>query len=291
MNLKKKIILMPVYNDWASLNKLLKNINSQARKMYTKFNIFIVNDNSTKKIKIISKNLSQINNIEVLNLSKNMGNQIAIGVGLKYLRRKKNISEIIVMDSDGEDSPFKLNKILDILKKNKECFVFASRLKRNENFFLRFLNNIRLIFTLFLTGKYIDYGNFSCFNSKNLKKITDKKENFLAYCSHATNLFNIIKVPIKKDLRYLGNSKANFRFLLGHSLNIISIFYFRVILLSFLYLLIFFVFAFYEIINMNIFLIFLILILFFNFNIFNRIISQRDMLYYNKYIIDIIKIK
>ena len=71
------------------------------------------------------------------------------------------------MDSDGEDSPFVLNKMLKILEANKDKFVFASRLSRHENFFLKFLNKIRLIMTFLLTGKYINYGNFSCFNFEN----------------------------------------------------------------------------------------------------------------------------
>ena len=82
------------------------------------------------------------------------------------------------MDSDGEDSPFALHKMLKVLEKNKDKFVFASRASRKENFILKFLNNIRLIFTYLMTGKYINYGNFSCFNFSKLKKIVNRKRNF-----------------------------------------------------------------------------------------------------------------
>lgn len=292
MKFKKKIIIiMPVYNDWASLNKLLKNINLQARRMLTDFNILIVNDNSTNKIKVNKKNLDKIKSIEILNLKKNMGNQIAIGIGLKHLSMKKRVNKIIIMDSDGEDSPFQLNKMLDVLKKNKGKFIFASRKKRNENFFLKFLNSIRLVLTMLVTGKYINYGNFSCFDFKNLKKIANKKETFLAYCSSATKLFDIIKVPIEKELRYLGKSKAKFKFLFEHSLNIISVFFIRTILFSILYLLIMFSLASHYFNNLELLIILSILFFLFNCIIFYQYNSQKDVLYYYKYVIKIIKIK
>ena len=43
-------ILIPVYNDWQSVFKLLKNINSEISTLPHEFSVIIVNDSSTEPI-------------------------------------------------------------------------------------------------------------------------------------------------------------------------------------------------------------------------------------------------
>ena len=116
------------------------------------------------------------------------------------------------MDSDGEDSPFVLDKMLKVLEKNKNKFVFASRASRKENLILKFLNNIRLIFTYIMTGKYINYGNFSCFYFNELKEIVNKKETFSAFVQVLRNIQKFIKVPVKKKRVIRANLKLILNF-------------------------------------------------------------------------------
>jgi len=294
-NKNKIFIVLPIYNDWISLNRLLKDLNKHAKKNSLLFNILIINDCSSKIGKINLKNLDKIKKLEILNLKKNCGNQVAIAIGLRFLVKKKNVSKIIVMDSDGEDDPYKINTLITKLKNNKKKFVFASRAKRKENIFLKFLNNIRLVFSFILTWKYINYGNFSCFNYSELKRIVDKKDLFLAYCSSATNFSDIIKVPIKKNSRYQGLSKANFKFLFIHSLNIISVFKKRILLISIFYLFLIFLIYFFnynyyydekKVLNIITFLLIFSNIVIFCINYF-----KKDVLYFEKFIKNILKIK
>ena len=284
---KEIIILLPVYNDWASLNKLFKYINDQAKKMSINLNALIINDKSSKKTSLKIKNLRKIIKIEILNLKQNCGNQVAIAIGLRSLLKRKNILKVVVMDSDGEDSPFVLSKMLKVLEKNKNKFVFASRASRKENLILKFLNNIRLIFTYIMTGKYINYGNFSCFYFNELKKIVNKKETFSAFCSSVTKYSKIIKVPVKKEARYQGKSKANFKFLIMHSLNIINVFSSLVFVRSLLLVFISFIFFKGTIIFIFIFVLLAIL------NCLNLYLirTQKDVLYFDKFVKNIKKLK
>ena len=48
--MKKFVILIPVYNDWKSVFKLLENIDLQIYKWDAQISILIVNDASTEKI-------------------------------------------------------------------------------------------------------------------------------------------------------------------------------------------------------------------------------------------------
>ena len=87
--------MLPVYNDWASLNKLFKYINDQAKKMSINFNALIVNDKSSKKTHLKIKNLKKIIKIEILNLKQNCGNQVAIAIGLRSLLKRKIFQKLL----------------------------------------------------------------------------------------------------------------------------------------------------------------------------------------------------
>ena len=223
--MKKIIIILPLYNDWKSAKKLLEKIDRFFSKDRLNLNIIIVNDNSSQKLNIKFKKFFNIKKIEIINLNKNLGSQKAIYIGLKKVKDETN-SMIIVMDSDGEDDPSKLKDLIKKANLNKDGIIFAKRTRRTENLILRFLNNVRLIITYLLTGKFLNVGNFSAFSSNNLKKLLSNKNLTLAFCSGAMkNVSNIYFLGIDKKKRYFGNSNVNFSFLLTHSLNIISVFF------------------------------------------------------------------
>ena len=53
LKVNKHIILIPVYNDWNSLNRLLREIDLNLKQLKGFRNeVLIINDNSTKKIKL-----------------------------------------------------------------------------------------------------------------------------------------------------------------------------------------------------------------------------------------------
>ena len=258
----QNVILIPTFNDWRSLNKLIKTINKSFKSKKFSSRIVIINDCSTTKIKLDNKKLSNIKSIEVLNLKKNLGSQKAIYIGLKYLKKIKFKSIITIMDSDGEDDPYKVFQLISLAKKNKKFIITANRSKRTENVFYKFINFIRLSLTYLLTGKYLNFGNFGSFYSFNLKKILSDPSISLAYSAGIAKTFKKLKIyPIEKKRRFFGNSKVNFIFLIQHSFNIISVFNHIVFLRTLLILLISFYFF-------NILIFFFITIIFLFLNIF-----------------------
>ena len=90
--MKNFTIVIPVYNDWNNLNRLLKKINLIGKKNSFKFDILVINDFSTIKPKIKLKKNIYIKKLGVLNIDKNLGSQRAIAVALNYLfkNKKKN---------------------------------------------------------------------------------------------------------------------------------------------------------------------------------------------------------
>ena len=235
--MKKIYIVLPTYNDWKSLEKVLEILNLRLKNLKKDIYILIINDCSKEKFKK-TKNFKNFKKIIVLNLKKNLGSQKAIYVGLKYLQKKitdYNNVIISILDSDGEDNPKALKKLIQITERKKDFFIFASRKGRTENRFLKVLNNARLYITLILTGKFINFGNFSSFPSSLLKRITLNDDIFLAFSSGvAKNYSKLFLYNVKKNKRFYDTSKVNIKFLIIHSIKIISVFYKVVFLRTFL---------------------------------------------------------
>ena len=108
----KYICLLPLYDDWDSLEILLSKINTQMKNIGKKVTIIIVNDFSKLKPPNF-KLLSNIEKIQVLNLKINLGSQKAISIGLTHLSKINENMIVTILDSDGEDD---VNKIPDMIK-------------------------------------------------------------------------------------------------------------------------------------------------------------------------------
>ena len=219
------IILTPTFNDWKSLSKLLFEIDKNIAGLKGNFRTLVINDASTLKPKLNLKNVKHLRKIKIITLKKNLGSQKSICLGLKYLKKKKTKAIITIIDSDGEDDPKKIKKLINLAKKNPNSIITANRLKRTENIFFKFLYKLHLLITFLLTGKYIDFGNYCSFNSSNLKKLLLNANLWLA-CSAgiAKNCSSLKSYYIGRKKRYFDSSKAKFSFLFEHSLNVISVF-------------------------------------------------------------------
>ena len=249
--MNKIIILIPTYNDCQSLRILLSKINKYFSNKKIILEVLIINDCSSEKYHLQDLKLKNIKSIKIINLTKNVGSQKAIFFGLNKISKFKKRSTIVVMDSDGEDDPAKINKLAKKANQNDDAIIFALRKKRLEPFFFQLLNKFRLLITFLLTGKYFNFGNFSAFSNKNLKNLIKNNNLSIAYCSGILkNHHKIDLVPIPKRKRYHGISNVNLFFLIKHSFNIISIFYLQVFLRTSAILLFLIYFNFFDLNNL-----------------------------------------
>ena len=258
------IILTPTFNDWRSLNKLLFEIDKNIRSLKGNFKVLIINDKSTIRPKLNLKNIKRLRNIHIITLKKNSGSQKSICVGLKYLKKKKTKAIITIIDSDGEDDPKHIKKLINLSKKNPNSIITANRLGRKESIFFKLFYKLHLFITFLFTGKYIDFGNYCSFNSLNLKKLLLNANLWLA-CSAGIikNCDSIKSYYASRKKRYFDSSKAKLSFLIKHSLNIISVFKSDVQRNSFIFCLILFLFF----LSVKMFSIVVVLIIIITFNI------------------------
>ena len=62
--MKKFIILIPLFNDWKSVSRLLKEIDLQVNNWKAEISVFIVNDASTEKRSGLQFNFNKIKKIK-----------------------------------------------------------------------------------------------------------------------------------------------------------------------------------------------------------------------------------
>ena len=235
----KHIILIPVYNDWKSLNKLLIEID-KCLKTDALFDteILIINDQSTEKFYINNQHFLSIKKIEIATLKKNLGSQKSIAVGLSYLKKLKSNFFITVMDGDGEDSPYEIKKMLNEAIKYENFIITSNRKKRRESLWVVLLYRIHLIISFLFTLKWISFGNFTTFSSKNLIKLLSSNSSWYAHSSSVLKNCKIKRIYAKREKRYFDKSKLNLFALIEHSLRVNTVFFPKIFINSFLYSLI-----------------------------------------------------
>ena len=91
------VILIPIYNDWKSISKLLGDINSNISNLDCKFSIIIVNDASTEESSINNSNLSNIQSIKIINMKINQGHTRSNATGIKYLLKNNDFDYLILI--------------------------------------------------------------------------------------------------------------------------------------------------------------------------------------------------
>ena len=231
--MKKIIILIPVFNDWESLAKLINEINENIKDYRNiNFECLIVNDSSTTdQPKLIKPNNIQF--LRILNMKENKGHARCNAFGIGYVFKNIDFDNLILMDGDGEDRPVEIKNLVDATIKSPNTSVVAKRVKRSEGPFFQFLYQTHKIITFLFTGKNINFGNYSCLTKKDVKKLYLEASLWSSYSDTLKKkIKKLIEVDSFRGLRYFGPSKMSFFKLLIHSFSIIAVFKYQVFLRS-----------------------------------------------------------
>ena len=270
--MKKFTILIPIYNDWESLKKLLNNINNNIKNfLNVEFNCVIINDSSIVN-NLEFKIPTDINSIKIIHMKENRGHARCNAFGIKYLSKNSDLDYVILMDGDGEDRPEELKLLVDkvFLEPNKS--VVAKRVRRSEGPLFQSLYRIHKYLTLLTTGKLINFGNYSCLTKSDLKILSTKASLWSSFSgSFKKYIKKYNEIDSFRGQKYFGPSQMSFYKLIIHSFSIIAVFKYRVFFISFILFSIFQYMAIFTGINFYSFQIMLIL---FNLAIF--IVSFRE---------------
>ena len=127
--MKKIIILIPVFNDWESLKKLIQEINENIKLFNNiSFDCLIINDASTIQLQDLIKPI-KFEEIEILNMRENKGHARCNAFGMRYIFKNKKFDYLILMDGDGEDRPIEIKSLIEKINDNPSKSVVAKRVK------------------------------------------------------------------------------------------------------------------------------------------------------------------
>ena len=230
-------ILIPVYNDWKSVSKLIDKINYLSNNPEFQVSITIINDASNHDRQDEEKGLENIYSIKILNMKKNQGHARCIATGLKYIYEKVDFDYVIPMDGDGEDRPEEINEFLKQIKNSNGRPIVGERIKRSEDLLFKSCYQIHKLITLTFTGKSIKYGNFTCLPKITVEKMINEKATWNSFSGSLKKIEkDLLPLPSIRGTRYYGPSQMNFSSLLKHSLSIISVFRTTVLIRSALFI-------------------------------------------------------
>ena len=218
-------ILIPVYNDWQSVSKLIDEVDNLLISSEYQISVIVVNDASNHDRQDEDKIFNNIHSIKVLNMKVNQGHARCIATGLKYIYEKEEFDYVIPMDGDGEDRPEEIKDFLNQIKNSYDKPIVGERIKRSENFLFKACYQTHKLITLTFTGKSIKFGNFTCLPKVTVQKMINDKATWNSFSGALTKVENdLISIPSSRGKRFFGPSKMSFYSLIKHSLSIISVF-------------------------------------------------------------------
>ena len=218
-------ILVPIYNDWQSVYKLLENIDLKISSLNHEISVIIVNDASTHDPQEEQKNFDNIQSIKVLNMKINQGHSRCIATGMKYIFEKEDFDYIIPMDGDGEDRPDEIKEFINQIENSNDNPIVGERIKRSEKLIFKICYQLHKLITLTFTGKSIKFGNFTCLPKSTIEKMLNEKATWNSFSGSLKKVEkNLLPIPSIRGNRYFGPSKMSFFNLIKHSLSIMSVF-------------------------------------------------------------------
>ena len=224
MKINNISIVIPILNEEKNLIKLIKEIKKVKEETnINKFELILVDDNSTDNSHEVLKNLQHKNSfLRYFIRRKNRDLSQSCFVGFN----KSLYENIIVMDGDLQHPPNNIKKLLKFYFYNKADIVIGSRnllKKRGPGLsFFRYLSSIFIIKTInfFLDNKTSDpLSGFFVFKRKlyvkNKKKLFGRGYKILADLIYSTQQsLKILDCEIYFDSRKSGKSKMNLLVLL-----------------------------------------------------------------------------
>lgn len=220
-------ILIPVYNDWQSVQRLLPLVAEQLQNADVFADVLLVDDGSGQSSPEVWSQIGKnIRAVRIARLHRNLGHQRAICVALCHLRKESNCRRVLVMDGDGEDGPPDIPRLLNELDNNRSVrIVFAERARRSEGWLFSFFYALYCLMHRLLVGHRVRVGNFSVMNRECLESLCTSSDlwNHFAASAFATRQ-PMSFVPTNRATRLAGESKMNFPSLVMHGLSALSVF-------------------------------------------------------------------
>jgi len=219
--------VLPVFNDWEAFAQLLTQLGEQADLGKNDLYVFAVDDGSSEPpdtAALIARK-GMLSDLRIIRLACNLGHQRAIAVGLVTASKISDMDAVVVMDSDGEDQPRAVSKLIATWEKQPSYIVVARRGRRSQNLTFRLFYSIYKRIFRILTGESISFGNFCLLPQRALNALVHNPAiwNNLAAAIVRSRIPRT-EIEINRAPRLAGRSRMSFLTLAVHGLSAISVY-------------------------------------------------------------------
>jgi len=225
------LIITPVLDDWESLGVVASGIIA-VLPSHINLHFLIVDDGSQRKPDLdIRAVLSLAGRVSILRLARTVGHQRAIATGLRYAVRRFEFDQVVVMDSDGEDTPEGIVALLEAARLSPDSIIVARRGRRQENQSFRIGYRLYRAAFRVLTGLRLDFGNFCLLPQEAARRIVAEESVWSHFAATVVrSRFPKEEVVIDRGSRIIGSSHMNLYALVTHGLGAMAVFADRVFL-------------------------------------------------------------
>lgn len=206
-------VVAPVFNERECLPVFQKKLGEVLEKQEISYEVILVDDGSTDgSRKLIAGYSESDERWRGIFLARNFGHQAAITAGIDAAKGEK----VIVMDSDMQDSPADIPKLLKKMDEGYDV-VYARRTGRSGNPLLRLSYWLfyRMLAKVSDTRIPLDVGDFACMDRKVVEALKSLPErNRFIRGLRAWAGFRQAGISVKREKRAAGRQKYTFRKLL-----------------------------------------------------------------------------
>lgn len=216
-------ILIPCFDDWEALLQLRARISHVLMKAGLHASITVVDDGSVNAAP--NALMDGPEPLRLISLNRNMGHQKAIAVGLCDIYANQPEGPVLVLDADGEDNPEALPELLRTLENGGVEAAVAQRARRSEGFVFRLGYWFYQKLFRLLTGKQMDFGNFSLLSWRMVERLVHMHELWLSFpVALYKSRLPFARVPTARDKRLAGQSTMRHLGLVYHGMRMISVY-------------------------------------------------------------------
>jgi polyisoprenyl-phosphate glycosyltransferase len=221
------VILMPVCDDWSSLRLVLPRLDEALAAAGLQADVVVVDDgsNEPRPADLALVDARAVTGIRVVSLSRNLGHQRAIAIGLAWVHAQLAGPPVVVMDADGEDDPADVPRLIRACHEHGDrMVVFAARARRSEGLAFRMAYLVYRIGHRLLVGRGIRFGNFSVVPRAALDRLVTVSEMWNHYAAAVLKArIPYAEIPTSRAKRLDGKSRMRVAALVTHGLSAISV--------------------------------------------------------------------
>ncbi|MCG5510353.1 glycosyltransferase family 2 protein [Ectothiorhodospira lacustris] len=203
-------IIVPAYNEEEVILALYERIKSVTKELPYNFRLVFINDGSKDHTAEIITQLSENDpQVELINLSRNFGKEIAMSAGLDHATGEA----VIIIDADLQDPPELIPELLEMWRAGNDV-VYAKRISRDGESLLKKITAYLFYRTIKKIGHVeipADTGDFRLLSRPAIDALKSLREHH----RFMKGLFAWIgykqtAIPYHRDRRFAGSTKWNY---------------------------------------------------------------------------------